>query len=54
MKQIRERRANIESYSIVEQCDLLLQLSEDIQAAYDDDGGIAEISLVKEISDESL
>lgn len=51
MKQIRERLLNIESHSIFEQYDLLLQSSEDIQIAYANDRSINEASLVKEIPD---
>jgi hypothetical protein len=49
MKKIRERLLNIESYSIIEQYDLLLQLSEDIRSAYDK--SLNEASLVEEISE---
>ena len=49
MKKIRERLLNIESYSIIEQYDLLLQLSEDIRSTYGK--SLNEASLVKEISE---
>jgi hypothetical protein len=49
MKKIRERLLNIESYSIIEQYDLLLQLSEDIRSAYDK--SLNEASLIEEISE---
>lgn len=51
MEKIRERLSNIESYSIVEQCDLLLQLSEDIQITHANEGDANKIELVKELSD---
>ena len=49
MKKIRERLLNIESYSIIEQYDLLLQLSEDIRSTYGK--SLNEAGLVKEISE---
>ncbi|MEM9339103.1 MAG: hypothetical protein AAGA66_10270 [Bacteroidota bacterium] len=51
MKQIRAQLLTIESHSIMEQYDLLLQLSEAIQTAYANDTSMNETGLVKEISD---
>lgn len=51
MKKMQERLINIESYTITEQCDLLVQLSEDIQISYANGVDVNEIRVVKEISD---